>query len=105
MILFDTDFKIHTGYNEDSNDVVFFNINRRQGVELIVKNVKLEIGSKVTPFDHKPYSMELENSIKYDVNGNYKQIYSNPNLFINGDFKCLAEDLDVKNRKDFYYIT
>lgn len=26
-------------------------------------------------------------------------------MFINGDFKCLAEDLDVKNRKDFYYIT
>lgn len=26
-------------------------------------------------------------------------------MFINEDFKCLAEDLDVKNRKDFYYIT
>ena len=86
-LVFETDFEIYTGYNEDSNDVVYLNPKRKQGTELIVKNVKLEIGDTVTPFDHKPYSVELENSIKYDVNGNYKQIYSNPNLLINGDFQ------------------
>lgn len=25
-------------------------------------------------------------------------------MFNNGDFKCEAEQLDIKNRQDFYYI-
>lgn len=25
-------------------------------------------------------------------------------IFTNGDYKCLAEELDIKNRQDFYYI-
>ena len=41
-----------------------------------------------------------------DFIGYFKWDFRNKVLmFINGDFKCLAEDLDVKNRKDFYYIT
>ena len=25
-------------------------------------------------------------------------------VFTNGDYKCLAEELDIKNRQDFFYI-
>lgn len=25
-------------------------------------------------------------------------------IFKNGDYKCLAEELDIKNRQDFFYI-
>ena len=25
-------------------------------------------------------------------------------IFINGDFRCDADQLDIRNRKDFYYI-
>lgn len=25
-------------------------------------------------------------------------------IFTNEDYKCLAEELDIKNRQDFYYI-
>lgn len=25
-------------------------------------------------------------------------------IFTNGDYKCLAEELDIKNRQDFFYI-
>ena len=25
-------------------------------------------------------------------------------IFMNGDYKCLADQLDIKNRQDFYYI-
>lgn len=25
-------------------------------------------------------------------------------MFKNGDYKCLAEELDIKNRQDFFYI-
>lgn len=25
-------------------------------------------------------------------------------IFFNGDFRCRAEELDVRNRNDFYYI-
>lgn len=29
---------------------------------------------------------------------------SNTLVFTNGDYKCLAEELDIKNRQDFFYI-
>lgn len=37
--------------------------------------------------------------------GYFKWDFGNANLvFFNGDYKCLAEQLDIKNRQDFYYI-
>ena len=37
--------------------------------------------------------------------GYFKWNFGNKTLvFINGDYKCLAEELDIKNRQDFYYI-
>lgn len=37
--------------------------------------------------------------------GYFKWDFGNNTLiFTNGDFKCKAEQLDIKNRQDFYYI-
>ena len=37
--------------------------------------------------------------------GYFKWDFGNKTLvFTNGDYKCLAEELDIKNRQDFYYI-
>lgn len=37
--------------------------------------------------------------------GYFKWNFGNKTLvFTNGDYKCLAEELDIKNRQDFYYI-
>lgn len=38
--------------------------------------------------------------------GVFKWDYGKQNLvFTNNDYQCLAEDLDILNREDFYYIT
>lgn len=38
--------------------------------------------------------------------GYFKWSFGNNKLmFENGDYKCPAEDLNVKNRNDFFYIT
>lgn len=38
--------------------------------------------------------------------GYFKWDFGNKTLvFTNEDYKCLAEELDIKNRQDFYYIT
>lgn len=38
--------------------------------------------------------------------GYFKWSFGNNKLmFENGDYKCLAEDLNVQNRNDFFYIT
>lgn len=26
-------------------------------------------------------------------------------IFVNGDYRCDADELDIRDRKDFYYIT
>ena len=37
--------------------------------------------------------------------GYFKWEFGNKTLvFINGNYKCLAEELDIKSRQDFYYI-
>ena len=37
--------------------------------------------------------------------GYFKWDFGNKILvFTNGDYKCLAEELDITNRQDFYYI-
>ena len=37
--------------------------------------------------------------------GYFKWDFSNKVLiFTNGDYKCLADQLNIKNRQDFYYI-
>lgn len=37
--------------------------------------------------------------------GYFKQDFANKVLiFTNGDYKCSADQLDIKNRQDFYYI-
>lgn len=37
--------------------------------------------------------------------GYFKWNFGNKELvFTNGDYKCLAKELDIKNRQDFYYI-
>lgn len=37
--------------------------------------------------------------------GYFKWDFGNKTLvFTNGDYKCLAEELDIKSRQDFYYI-
>lgn len=38
--------------------------------------------------------------------GYFKWDYGTKRLvFFNGDYRCDANQLDIKNRKDFYYIT
>lgn len=38
--------------------------------------------------------------------GYFKWDYAtNELMFQNGDYKCKAADLNIKDRKDFYYIT
>lgn len=38
--------------------------------------------------------------------GHFKWNYNTNSLeFINNDFKCPSEQLDILNRNDFYYIT
>lgn len=38
--------------------------------------------------------------------GYFKWDYAvNKMIFINGDFRCDADELDIRDRKDFYYIT
>lgn len=39
----------------------------------------------------------FEGYFKWNYSGNFVQ-------FFNGDFECPADQLDIKNREDFYYI-
>lgn len=54
----------------------------------------------IIEYAKKGKTLKLPNFIGY-----FKWNYGTDNLtFYNGEYQCTATDLDILNRKDFYYI-